>query len=128
MEYGVPQGSILGPLFFIIYVNDLMMKYNDNDPKVTLYADDTVLYISSDSPKDTCTRLQNGLTILSEWCNENKLSINVSKTKLLIVDLQNRAPQYPKPKLNGHCLDQVHSYNYLGVSIDDKIRESCKDN
>ena len=52
---------------------------------------------------------------------KKKLSINVSKTKLLIVDLHNKAEQYPRPILYGQYLDQVHAYNYLGVSIDDKL-------
>ena len=121
VEYGVPQGSILGPLFFIIYVNDLLTNFDNDDPKITLYADDTVLYVSSDTPMGACAELENGLSKLSHWCNKNKLSINVNKTKLMIVDLHNKAQHYPKPKLNGHFLDQVHSYNYLGVSIDDNI-------
>ena len=121
VEYGVPQGSILGPLFFIIYVNDLLQNFSDWDPKITLYADDTVIYISSQDPIAACTSLENGLSKLSNWCAENKLSINVKKTKLLIVDVQDIVPHYPKPQLQGQYLDQVHAYNYLGVSIDDKL-------
>ena len=121
IKYGVPQGSILGPLFFIIYVNDLLQEFGQLDPKITLYADDTVIYVSSKSPRDACKRLENGLTKLSRWCNTNKLSINVKKTKLLVVDLQSVCTGYAKPKLNGQELDQVNSYNYLGVSIDDKL-------
>ena len=119
VEYSVPPGSILGPLFFIIYVNYLVKNFDELDPKITLYADDIVIYVSSNLALDTCTRLGNGLAKPSKWCGEN--SINVKKTKLLIVDQQNDVRNYPKPKLNGHYLDLVHSYNYLGVSIDDKM-------
>ena len=116
-----PQGSILGPLYFIIYVNDLLQLFNEDDPKITLYADDTVIYVSAPDAQTACDKLENGLTKLYNWCIMNKLSINVKKTKLLLVDPLNIEELYPRPKLNGKLLDQVSSYNYLGVSIDDKL-------
>ena len=118
---GVPQGSILVPLFFIIYVNDLLSTFGTLDPKMLLYADDTVLYVSAKTAFTACVSLDNGLSKLARWCSLNKLSINIKKTKCLIVDLQNDTTNYPKPKLNGQPLDQVDSYNYLGVSIDNKL-------
>ena len=118
---GVPQGSILGPSFFIIYVNDLLSKFGELDPKILLYADDTVLYVSANNEMAGCALLDSGLTKLSQWCFQNKLSINIKRTKCLIVDLQNETTNYPRPKLNGEFLDQVDSYNYLGVSIDNKL-------
>ena len=121
VKYGVPQGSILGPLFFIMYVNDLLLLFNEHDPKITLYADDTVLYISDKKSDVACNALEHGLTKLSNWCTQNKLSINFKKTKLLIVDPMKFAENYPCPKSNGQALERVNSYNYLGVSIDESL-------
>ena len=90
-------------------------------PKMLLYADDTVLYVSAKTAFTECVSLDNGLSKLASWCSLNKLRINIKKTKCLIVDLQNDTTNYPKPKLNGQPLDQVDSYNYLGVSIDNKL-------
>ena len=77
--YGVPQGSILGPLFFIIYVNDLLRKFGEHDPNITLYADDTVLYIASATASEACKKLENGLSTLYTWCVKNKLTINIKR-------------------------------------------------
>ena len=121
VSYGVPQGSILGPLFFIIYVNDLLRLFNENDPKITLYADDTVVYISDKRSDIACNALEHGLAKLSNWCASNKLSINIKKTKLLIVDPLKFGEYYPCPKLNGQTLERVTGYNYLGVSIDENL-------
>ena len=68
-----------------------------------------------------CNALESGLTKLSNWCALNKLSINVKKTKLLVVDPMKLAEVYPCPKLNGQHLERVQGYNYLGMSIDEKL-------
>ena len=121
VNYGVPQGSILGPLFFIIYVNDLLSLFNESDPEITLYADDTVLYVSDDNCQSACDKLERGLSKLSCWCALNKLSVNVKKTKLLVVDPLKISQNYPCPKLNGQYLERIHAYNYLGISIDENL-------
>ena len=118
---GVPQGSILGPLFFIIYVNDMLQLFSEDDPKITLYADDTVMYVSGNDSHIVCNKLDHGLAKLHNWCVANKLSINLKKTKLLIVDPLKICETYPQPKLDTQILDRVNSYNYLGVSIDENL-------
>ena len=101
---GVPQGSILGPLFFIFYVNDLLFLFGEDDPSIMLYADDTVIYVSEKNACTACDRLERGLAKLHRWCTLNKLSINIKKTKLLIVDPLEIGEDYPYPKLNGQRL------------------------
>ena len=72
VTYGVPQGSILGPLFFILYVNDVISIFKENDPRIMLYADDTVIYFSHSSVQELQYQLERGMNKLFTWCNINK--------------------------------------------------------
>ena len=121
VSYGVPQGSILGPLLFIIYVNDVFMHFNENDPKILLYADDTVLYYAHTQLKELECIMSTGLRRLYEWCNLNKLTINISKTKYEVF----RPKCYIKTendrleiKIGNIFLEEVETYTYLGVKLD----------
>ena len=82
VTYGVPQGSFLGPLFFLAYI--IGMSNAVKDVKLSLYADDTVLYVCGDDIR-TCTQsIQVNLDRFSNWCHLNALKINSDKTKFLI--------------------------------------------
>ena len=76
---GVPQGSILGPLLFIIYMNDLSKLTLTSN--VLLFADDTVLYYSNKCVKTLYNTVQRDLDMVINWCSFNKLCINSNKTK-----------------------------------------------
>ncbi len=79
---GVPQGSTLGPLLFIIYLNDLPQVLINSC--ISLYADDTAIYYQSNNANETEVMLQEDLVLIQNWMKVNKLSLNVSKTKSML--------------------------------------------
>ena len=81
MVCGVPQGSVLGPLFFLVYVNDIQNAVTDCGLK--LCAEDTILYQSGVNCMEASTKLQTSVNMFKEWCDTNALTINASKTKVI---------------------------------------------
>ena len=82
VKLGVPQGSILGPLLFILYINDLVLHIDDCE--VEFYADDTTLYQSAKSLTELEQVLNLNLKNIDKWCSENKMLINTNKTKSIL--------------------------------------------
>ena len=79
---GLPQGSVIGPLFFILYVND--MQYAVTGVDTQLYSDDTVIYAAGINGESAVCKLQPALNHFSSWCQANKLTLNTAKTKLML--------------------------------------------
>ena len=118
---GVPQGSILGPLFFLIYINDLQGILGDN--AYHLYADDTVIYCSNKSIEIAEMKLQTILDKFSEWCAINALTTNTSKTKVMIFGSRHKIKNCKKTNLfiNKEQLQTVPTYRYLGINLDQTL-------
>ena len=81
IDCGVPQGSILGPLLFLVYINDVQ-KLCEN-VKISLFADDTVMYTSSPSEQLAVEQMQKGIDTFVHWCDKYKLTVNIDKTKYM---------------------------------------------
>ena len=79
---GVPQGSILGPLLFLVYNNDLQEVFETT--KYKFYADDTVLYSSNNDELVAHGSVQQDLIRVVKWCNLNKITMNIKKTKSVV--------------------------------------------
>ena len=121
---GVPQGSILGPYMFLIYINDLSNSLKLSSVK--FYADDTALYLKGTKPELLRQQMEVELRTMSDWCTTNKLTINPQKTKAMYFPAKRKAKDFKPPLigLNNAMLDYVDHYKYLGVVLDRQLNFS----
>ena len=117
IDIGIPQGSILGPLLFIIYVNSLPNSVNC---KCVMYADDTTLLISSSDPDTLQKELDLQLNNIINWFRLNKLTLNIKKTKLMLFGTKQNLTKFDDIKLNydSEEIERVDKFKYLGVILD----------
>ena len=110
IKRGVPQGSILGPLLFLVYINDLGADENWNS-EVIKYADDTVMIEKLHSNSDDKNLFQS-------WINNNAVDCNYTKTKFMV--FEKRSVNHPNIEIGGHEISSCDSYKYLGIHFDKK--------
>ena len=113
---GVPQGTVLGPLLFLIYLNDIADTVTST-PR--LFADDCLLYRTIDTPQDS-TRLQEDLNNLQVWETQWKMAFNPDKCEVIRIT-QKRKIINTEYTIHGTPLNTVNSAKYLGVNIDTKL-------
>ena len=120
MTCGVPQGSILGPLLFLIYINDIANL--SNNFSIILFADDTNLLFSHEDPSELSQNIDVHLLKISDWFRVNQLSLNIEKTKFIHFCKRGRNRACPvKPQINGQYIKQVKHINFLGVIFQDNL-------
>ena len=119
VTYGTAQGSILGPLIFILYVNDVFTSINP-DSSTYMYADDTLILCKSQNLDEVTSKAKAALGKITKWCEVNKLSINYKKTKFMVVK-HTKIPNEPSLNLDGEKIGTVQQYEYLGMLLDDKL-------
>ena len=123
INFGVPQGSVLGPLLFLIYVNDLNLSVKNSI--VHHFADDTNLLYIHKSFRTLCKKINYDLKGITNWLNANRISLNVSKTEFIIFRKPNTPVRFEiQIKLNGKRLYPSTNIKYLGVLLDEHL--SCK--
>ena len=125
IKCGVPQGSILGPLLFLLYINDI--EAVSKKLFLILFADDSSAFISGKDLTEITLSMNIELKQISIWLQANKLSINIGKTHFMIFSSRNRKIYRPLVPLimNGEVLEEVFCTKFLGVLIDSKLNWNC---
>ena len=120
---GVPQGSILGPLLFLIYVNDMKAAVTC---ELLLYADDSALLASSSDVSEIEDVLSRELESVSEWLVENRLSLHLGKTESILFGSNKRLAKRKELYItcNGNDIESGAKITYLGVTLDQNLSGS----
>ena len=116
-----PQGSILGPLLFLVFLNDLPTIVTNCT--INLYADDTTIYYANRDPDNVTRAINTDLQVIATWIESNKMTMNVSKTRVMV--LSRRAArswaELINVQINGTPIPKQKSIKYLGMTIDNDL-------
>jgi len=120
IKSGVPQGSVLGPLLFLIYINDVTSVIKHCN--IRLFADDTCLFIEVEDRNDACEKINEDLAAMNKWSKQWLVSFSAPKTKSLIVSNKKDYNLNPTVSLGNQPIEEVTSFKYLGLSFTSNLR------
>ena len=116
VKCGVPQGSILGPLLFLIFINDLPLFLKDTIFSAGLYADDTAVYDAQFDLNELKANLQKSLIVFRKWCEQNGMLLNTDKTKVMLITTRQK-----RLHINENILSLSYNDVELQITTGDKI-------
>ena len=121
VTHGLPQGSNVGPLMFLLYINDISSSIHQC--KFKLFADDTAIYCSDEKIENCVKKLNDDLKCIVSWCSANNMQINAKKTKIMLYGKRNMLRKVKNinldVKVEDCILARVKTYKYLGVHLDE---------
>ena len=121
VESGVPQGSVLGPLLFLIYINDLERNTKSN---IKFFADDTMLFSIVKDPVISADNLNHDLNIIQLWAHQWKMEFNPDPTKQateVLFSCKKSNPNHPQLIFNGTIVEKVNDQKHLGLILDSSL-------
>ena len=121
IKSGVPQGSVLGPLLFLVYINDLEDGIKSS---VKFFADDTHLFSVVRDPQVTADELNHDLNLISKWAHQWKMSFNPDPSKPaeeILFSQKRKSPVHPPIYFNGIEVKRVNDHTHLGFTLDSKL-------
>ena len=122
LNEGLPQGSAISPLLFLLFINDIT-EHTMGGATPSLFADDTAIWIEAVKDREkTIKRMQANINGISEWAKKWKMVLNSDKTQVMVITTgKNDSKWTPNLKLDGKTLEVVKEYRFLGVIIDSKL-------
>lgn len=118
-DLGVPQGSVLGAILFVLYVNDMPQQLKKTF--INLFADDTLIYLHGKNIDVMRNEMNEDLERLNQWLKLNKLKLNVSKTKVMVLGNASMKSPVNAIIMDGEVLGIEREFKYLGVMLDEKL-------
>ena len=117
IESGVPHGSVLGPLLFLIYINDLERNIKSN---IKSFADDTMLFSIEENPEISANDLNQDLDVINQWAHQWKLEFNPDPTKQaakVLFSCKKSSPNHPQITFNGTVVAKMQEQKHLGLIL-----------
>ena len=118
---GVPQGSILGPILFSMFINDLPAAVNSS-VTIALFADDSTFSTRGNNVASIESQTNSALTAVKSWMSQNCLEVNCLKTKCMLVHSSKRSPPPLNIVFDGSSIDQVRTFKLLGATLDNNLK------
>lgn len=120
IDYGIPQGSVLGPILFLIYINDII--YSSKKLNFLLFADDTTIYIKGHDLLSLQHTMNEELIHVANWLKSNKLTLNYTKTNYIVSHSLLNQPAPTNIIINNIPIHKVSEVNFLGIIIDNNLK------
>jgi ribonuclease P/MRP protein subunit RPP40 len=114
IKAGVPQGSILGPLLFLVYINDIV---NDIQAHINLFADDTSLFVVVDNPNSAAAVLERDIDKIAKWADTWLVKFNPLKSESLVISRKRDKPYHAPINMYDTPIPEVNSHTHLGIIL-----------